>query len=502
MKIFPVSQVVLIDSYTIEHEPVKSIDLMERASIAFYKRFVELYPHGDVTVLVGPGNNGGDALALSRMLWQDGRHVDVWIIVPEEKLSVDAQENLKRLKAIKECVTYIESETQFESISTENIIIDGLFGSGLNRPLTGMSKALVKYINSTNARVVSIDIPSGLYGENNTANDFDAIMMADYTISFQFPKLAFMFAEHEHFVGEWFVEHIGLHPDIIHSLATPYCYTDRQSAQLLLQERSLFAHKGHCGHALLIAGSYGKMGAAILAAQGCLRSGAGLLTAHVPRLGYSIIQTAVPEAMASIDRSDILVSEFPDLPAYSAIGVGPGIGTKPNTHTALKELLVSLNGKPLVLDADALNILACDETLWESLPPNAILTPHPGEFDRLAGPSQTGFERLQKAIQFAQDMQVVLVLKGAYTAVISADGQCYFNSTGNAGMATAGSGDVLTGVLLSLLAQGYEPLDAARLGCYLHGLSADLLLEGQSQEGIVATDIISKLGAAFHHLRR
>ena len=502
MKIFPVCRMAEIDQYTIENEPIESIDLMERASAVFYQRFISLFPHGDVSVLVGPGNNGGDALSVARMLLNDERVVHVRLIAPEEKLSVDGKINLMRLKKMRANFIVLEREEQFECMNESHIIIDGLFGSGLNRPLSGMAEALVKYINRLNSVVVAIDIPSGLFGEDNSSNDLEAIVKADYTISFQFPKPAFFMAENEAYAGEWFVEDIGLHPQKIEETATSFYYTSRNEAKGLLKQRSVFAHKGDFGHALLMAGNYGMMGAAVLAARSCLKSGVGLLTAHVPRLGYSVIQTAVPEAMASIDRSDILISEFPDLKPYSAIGIGSGIGRKPNTQLALKALLGSLSGKPVVLDADALNILASDKNLMELVPAKAILTPHPGEFDRLAGTSHNSFDRLQKAVRFARDMHVTLVLKGAYTAVISSGGDCYFNSTGNAGMATAGSGDVLTGMLLSLSAQGYEPLNAARLGVYLHGAAADLLLSRQAEEGIIASEIISKIGAAFHHLRR
>ncbi len=502
MKIFPVQQIAKIDQFTIQHEPIDSIDLMERASSAFYKRFSLLYPHGEVCVLVGPGNNGGDALAVARMLINEGRKVNVMMIVPEDKLSSDGQVNYQRLLKCNCTGHVLTSEAQFNLLESHKVIIDGLFGSGLNRPLSGLAQKLVVYVNSVDVDVVSIDIPSGLFGEDNRSNDLDSIVMADYTISFQFPKLAFLQAENELYVGEWLVEDIGLHPWIIDQTESEYTFIKEKDIKDILKDRSKFSHKGHFGHALLMAGSYGKMGAAILASRACLKTGVGLLITHVPRMGYSIIQTAVPEAMANIDRSDILVSEFPDLDTFSAIGIGPGIDTKPNTQSVVKELLCSVEGKPLVLDADAINILAMDEDVLKCLPEQTILTPHPGEFDRLVGDSNSSYERLQKAQQFARDAKVIIVLKGAYTAVIDSSGKCSFNSTGNAGMASAGSGDVLTGMILSLLSQGYQPYEAACLGVYLHGLSADLLLNESSEESIVAGDIISNIGAAFKHLRR
>ncbi|TRX71979.1 NAD(P)H-hydrate dehydratase [Carboxylicivirga sp. M1479] len=502
MKIFPVSQISSIDQYTIEHEPIDSIDLMERASQGFYDCFIDLYPHGDVSILVGPGNNGGDALAVARMLYLSGRNVIAYVMSNEDKLSRDAQINLVRLRESGCSIIMPNSTKDFMSVEEKCVIIDGLFGSGLNRPIEGFYKEVIQYVNSIDVPVVSIDLPSGLFGEDNRANDLSAIVMADHTISFQFPKLAFLLAENEHFVGAWQVVDIGLHPAIIHETKSDYCFSERLLLKRLLKSRSTFTHKGDCGHALLLAGSVGKMGAAILSSKACLKSGVGLLTTHVPRMGYNVIQITTPESMVSIDRSEILISEFPDLHNFSAIGIGPGIGTKPNTQSALRDLLESLNGKPIVLDADALNILALDESLWSLLPNNAVLTPHPGEFDRLAGSSLSSYERLRKAKRLAVDLGVTIVLKGAFTAVIDNNGHCYFNPTGNSGMATAGSGDVLTGIILAFLTQGYSAIEAARLAVYLHGSSADIALQESSEEAIVASEIVENLGAAFQQIRR
>ncbi len=505
MKIFPVSKITEIDQYTIENEPIKSIDLMERAAIEFTGAFDDCLDYDQFDVLVGPGNNGGDALAFARILLQGDfdNEVVVWIMCKEEDMSSDSVTNLNRLRLVSNSdIRFITKAEQIMPISENSVIIDGLFGSGLNRPLRGLASDIVKYVNKIPNRVVSIDIPSGLMGEDNRSNDLDSIIKADRTVSFQFNKLAFLFSENEKYTGRISVKNIGLHPHAIEKTFTPYELTEKEDIKKLLKTHGVFSHKGHNGHALLMAGNYGKMGTAILASRSCLKSGVGLLTSHVPRIGYPIIQMAVPEAMASIDQSDMLLSEFPDLSIYSAVGIGPGIGIKPNTQSMLKELLGSLNGRPIVMDADALNILAGDKSLWKLVPENAILTPHPGEFDRLVGTSCNSYDRLQKAIKLAKELQVTLVLKGAYTAVISPGGICYFNSTGNAGMATAGSGDVLTGILVALLAQKYEPLNAARLGVYVHGLAADLLLAEQAEEGIIASDIISKIGVAFKHLRR
>ncbi len=500
IKIFPVKQVSIIDKYTIEHEPVLSLNLMERAAGQLHRWIRNSFPERKVKVFTGPGNNGGDSLALARMLLADKRDVVIYLVNPSGKFSPDTRTNLdKLLKVISENkVIYLSDEnTVFPNLDHDDLVIDGLFGSGLNRPLEGLPLRVVRHINQSDATVVSIDIPSGLFGEDNSTNNHESVINADYTLTFQFPKLSFMLADYGGHAGHWEVLDIGLHPRIIEELDTPYHYITTEDITKKLKTRKRFSHKGDYGHALLMAGSYGKMGAAILASQGCMKAGAGLLTVHVPHYGYHIIQTSVPEAMVSIDRSDILITEFPDLTAFNAIGIGPGIGKKPNTVTALKDLLNSVGDRKLVLDADALNIISENKELLEMLPENSILTPHPKEFDRLAGSSSTHFERLQKAIEFAEEHKVIVVLKGAYTATILPDGRCIFNSTGNPGMATAGSGDTLTGIILGLLAQRYAPEDAAVIGVFIHGLAGDMAAGEDSEYGVTASAIIENLGRSF-----
>lgn len=500
MKIFPVKKIAEIDRYTIENEPVASIDLMERAALAFVDKFLEINCNKlrYVDVFVGPGNNGGDALAIARLLVSMAEKVRVWVIVTADKLSADSKINLRRLKDCKNIVVkHVYSVDDIEVSAPDSLIIDGLFGSGLNRPLEGWPKEVVQYLNALPNKTFAIDISSGLMGEDNSGNDLSAVVKADYTITFQMPKLAFLLSGNEDFVGSWHLVDIGLHKGFINSTETKFYYSQQQDFKTILKKRKPFAHKGHFGHALLLAGSYGKMGAAVLASKACLKSGVGLLITHVPRLGYGIIQTAVPEAMASIDRSDILISEHPSFDNFSAVGVGPGIGTKQNTTIALLELLQAVGSKPVVLDADAINILSQNERCMNVLPQNSVLTPHPGELDRLLGASDNSYKRLQKAIAFAKEKKVVVVLKGAYTAVIDVDGSCYFNSSGNAGMATAGSGDVLTGIILSFLAQGYKAIEAARMSVYIHGLAADIFVRKGSMESLTAGDIVDNLNLAF-----
>ena len=385
-------------------------------------------------------------------------------------------------------------------LTDRDVVIDGLFGSGLNRPLTGGFAAMVKYINQSDATIVSIDIPSGLFGENNQTNDLDSIVRASLTLTFGFPKLAFFFPENAQYVGEWKVLDIGIHPDIVDNTSTPYMMVTEDDISEVFQPRDKFSHKGTFGHALLIAGSKGKMGAALLAARSCLRSGTGLLTVHIPQRGEVIMQAAFPEAMISFDPHADYFTTVPEISIYSAIGVGPGLGQHLESAAALERLLQTTD-KPVVLDADALNLIASNKDLLNRIPPRSILTPHPKEFDRIAGESNSMFERLKKAQSFAIEHKLCVVLKGTYTATCTASGNVYFNSCGNPGMATAGSGDVLTGIILGLLAQGAEPETAAVSGVFLHGTAGDLAAVYRSEESMIAGDITDMLGKAFKQIK-
>ncbi len=500
IKIFHVKQVSQIDKYTIENEPILSLDLMERAAGQLFNWIKSNFPERRIRVFTGPGNNGGDSLALARMLVDDGRDVVVFLVNPSGRFSENTKINLEKLLDIvpeNKVIDLSDENAVFPELCADDLVVDGMFGSGLNRPLEGLPLKVVRHINKSGATVISIDIPSGLFGEDNSTNIHDSVINADYTLTFQFPKLSFLIADFGEHAGQWEILDIGLHPKAIEEFKTDWYYVTSQDIAKLLKTRKRFSHKGNYGHALLMAGSYGKMGAAVLASRGCMKSGAGLLTVHVPHYGYQIIQTTVPEAMVNIDRSDILITEFPDLNNFNAVGIGPGIGKKPNTVTALKELLASLGDRTIVLDADALNIISEHREMTEMLPENSILTPHPKEFDRLAGESKTHFERLEKAVAFAKEHKVVVVLKGAYTVTVLPDGRCLFNPTGNPGMATAGSGDTLTCIILGLLAQDYAPADAAVTGVFIHGLAGDIAAGEESEAGLTASDIIDRLGKAF-----
>ena len=497
MKIFPVKAVAEIDAYTIENEPILSINLMERAARKLFDIIKERYGGRWFLVLAGPGNNGGDALSLSRMLTLNGFSVHT-VMLKSEGLSDDAQTNRDRLRHLQQGVVYeLDKGDALPDIDDSCVVIDGLFGSGLNRPLEGKVLELVQTVNSWKAEVVAIDIPSGLMGECNAGNKPDGVIKATHTYTFQFPKLSFMFPESEAYVGNWEIVPIGLHPDKIKAIPSSWFLTEANKVKGLIKPRSRFMHKGHFGHVLLIAGSYGKMGAAVLAARACMRTGAGLLSVHVPHKTCHVLHCSVPEAMVNIDRSDLMFTEFPDLSPFKAVGVGPAIGCRSNSVQGLTDLLDQIGPRRLVLDADALNILSTNPALLDKLPENAVLTPHPGELKRLVGPWSGDFERLQKVMNFCRKYKVVVVLKGAFTTVVSADGECHFNTTGNAGMATAGSGDVLTGVILSLLGQGLEPLDAAVAGVYIHGASGDLASDAEGEAALIASDIVNYLGKAI-----
>ncbi|MBW6501260.1 MAG: NAD(P)H-hydrate dehydratase, partial [Bacteroidales bacterium] len=350
------------------------------------------------------------------------------------------------------------------------------------------------------ATVISVDIPSGLFGEDNSKNIMDNIIEADYTLSFQFPKLSFLFAENQIYTGDWHVLPIGLSPEAIEKTGSPYRLTGRGDVLPLLKERKKHDHKGVFGHGLLIAGSRGRMGAAVLGAKAALRAGIGLVTCQVPSCGCSVLQIAVPEAMVIPDISNEIISEIIGITQYDAVGLGPGLGTGKATQAAVHKLLQDCE-VPLVIDADGLNILGMNEEWLKILPGQTILTPHPKEFERLAGTTDNSYRRLLRQIELSQEYQCIVVLKGAFTSIALPDGRVFFNSTGNPGMATAGSGDLLTGILLSLLAQGYTPEKTAVAGIFLHGMAGDLAAVEQGYESLIASDIIDHLGYAFRNMR-
>lgn len=501
-KMFTSNQIKEIDQYTISNEPIKSIDLMERAADKIFQWIINRYePACNIKIFVGPGNNGGDGLAVARMLAQNEYSVEVFWVKFTDKCSEDWEINFKRLKDQKLAKIEVISESDKKPvINKDDLVIDAVFGSGLSRPLKGLPAEIVDHINASAGQTIAVDIPSGLFSEDNSGNNTEHIIKATYTLSLQFPKLAFFFACNENFVGAWDVLPIGLHEEKIKSTGTIYYYLTKNFVAGKLRERSKFSHKGTYGHSLLISGHHGRMGAAVLAARACLRTGTGLVTAHIPRKACDILQISVPEVMLSMDRSEDLFSVVPDLENFSALGIGPAIGLEKDTREAFRILLENIK-IPMVIDADGINILGEHKEWLDFLPENTILTPHPKEFERIAGPTENGYERMQLLKEFAQKFKIFVVLKGAYTTVATPEGSCYFNTTGNPGMATAGSGDVLTGIILSLLGQGYNPGDAAITGVYVHGLAGDFAAEKMGEESLIANDIIDYLAGAFGRLK-
>ena len=499
MKIYRCDQIKHIDEYTIASEPVPSIDLMERAASKLFEWYTGKFERSRrIMIFAGPGNNGGDGLALARMLEQNRYETGVFFVHFSENTTADWQINRKRLERETGVpFTVIKESDEFPLVNHDDVIVDAIFGSGITRPPQGLASDIIGLINDSPATIVSIDIPSGLFGEVNEHIRTHNVITADYTLSFQFPKLAFMFPEIAKYAGEWSVLPVGLD---FSTMDTPYALLERKIIARLLKNRSKFDHKGNFGHGLLIGGSYGKMGAVVLGAKAALRTGAGLITCHIPSSGNVIMQTAVPEAMIINDHSGNIVSQIGDISGFDAIGVGPGMGTDVLTCATLSEFLKNYT-KPLVVDADALNILSLNKEWINLIPAGTILTPHPKEFERLAGKTADSFARLQKQIEFSANHNCIVVLKGAHTSVSEPDGRVWFNSTGNPGMATAGSGDVLTGMILSLLAQGYDPADAAITGVWLHGLAGDIAAGRSGYEAMIASDIISEIGPAFKRLR-
>lgn len=501
MKIFPTLSIKALDAYTIEHEPIASIDLMERAAQALAAAIAERWTADTpLTIFAGPGNNGGDALAVARLLAARGYKMEVYLFNTKGTLSPDCEANKKRLEGVPG-IDFHEVTSQFVPplLTAEHVVVDGLFGSGLNKALSGGFAAVVKYINASPATVVAIDIPSGLMGEDNTYNVLSNIIRADLTLSLQLPKLAFLFAENEPFVGEWQLLDIGLSEEAIEETATDFHLLEPEDMPRLLKPRGRFAHKGNFGRALLIAGSQGMAGASVLASRACLRSGVGLLTVHVPYCNNTIVQTAVPEAMTELDISDTCFASSTDTDDYQAVAIGPGLGKSAETEAALLEQIDSCQ-TPMVVDADALNLLGEHRSYIGKLPKGSILTPHPKELERLVGKCQNSYERLVKACELAKTAGVHIILKGAYSVVVTPAGKCYFNPTGNPGMATGGSGDVLAGVVLALLAQGYDAETSACLATYVHGLAGDIACKKQGMIGMTAGDIVACLPLAWRML--
>tara|TARA_S200000501_G_scaffold5420_1_gene4716 strand:- start:143 stop:1636 length:1494 start_codon:yes stop_codon:yes gene_type:complete len=496
MKILNKFQIQKVDRQTITKEGISSFQLMERSATACRDWIIDKYDNNErFLLLCGTGNNGGDGLALYRLLIEKNYLCTVYEFPLGDNPSKDYSENKRKIKRsdIKKLTTKALSH-----IATQEIIIDALLGTGLNRPVKGKLKKVIQSLNALPNTIISLDTPSGLFSEFNSDIKDDEILQADFTLSFQLPKLAFLLPERGEKTGQFHLIDIGLLHESIEKIKTPYHYLTSKKAISLYQSPKKFDHKGDNGHHLLVAGSKGKMGASILAAKGSLRSGVGKLSILTPKSGIQILQTSLPESMIELNNGDNCLSGYYDL-SYDTISLGPGIGTSNETTQFIFSLL-SKTESQMVIDADAINILATHPKWIKKLPQNTIITPHPKEFERLVGSWKNDQEKMERLSQFSQKNQLICVLKGAHTAIAFPNGTFWFNSTGNPGMAKAGSGDVLTGIIGGLLAKGYPPKVAALLGVYAHGRSGDLQLQSHSSPFLIASDLISGLNKVWKEM--
>lgn len=503
MKIFNSEKLKEIDKATCQAQEIDSVELMERAASAVtYEIISRFLPSKRIVIIAGPGNNGGDALAVARMLIEQGyRNVEVFLFNVTGRLSHDCDQQRKKLITI-DGVDFTEITHQFNPpyLSKDDVVVDGLFGSGLNTPLQGGFVAVARMINESGAYVISIDIPSGLFGEWNDQVVRRDVVHASLTLTFQTPRLSFFFEDNEMCVGEWKTLDIDLDEQVMRAIPADYTLVDSRNVRPLLRKRRVFSGKRDYGSVMLMAGSLGMMGAAVMASRSALRCGAGLATVHSARCGMQILQTAAPEVMFEPDADERFISDMSLHHDHQVVVAGPGIGTHDSTINALEYLLKNVKC-PLVLDADALNCMARRPEMLQLLPPQTVLTPHEGEFDRLFGEHTSGEARLRKAVEVAQYYNIIIVLKGHYTATVRPTGRVYFNSSGNPGMATAGAGDVLAGVIGAFVAQGYRPDLAATIGVYVHGVAGDIAAQELGEFGMIASDITDRLGRAIRQIQ-
>lgn len=499
ISILSAEQIRKADEYTIATEPVAGIDLMERAAKAFTAAFIKKFPAAHpVFIFCGYGNNGGDGFAIGRMLLQHHYNVQVFLLADKRNYSADLLVNKSRFtETHREALHLVETADQFPNIPSNAVIVDALFGSGLNKPLTALPFLLIQLLNSQEVIRVAVDIPSGLFADIPSTGP---VFKADHTITFQQPKLAFLFPENNDAVGELQVVDIGLKTPLADDESPGNFIPEINDIRSRIHHRNKFDHKGTYGHAFVHAGNEGKMGAAILCATACARTGAGLTTVHVPK-GQSLpLNTSIPEVMTqeyAFNKED----RFPSLSKYTALAIGPGMGTDENAKKILLHLLKE-SRVPAVVDADALTILSQEKKGLKLLPEHSVITPHPKEFERLFGKTANWLKRHQLQTTSSLKHRIYIVLKGAYTCISTPEGKSFFNPTGNPGMAKGGSGDVLTGMIGSLLAQRYSPEDACLVGVYLHGLAADIGVHKQSEYSLLASDIIGNIGNAFNEAQR
>lgn len=498
MKILSVEQIQEVDEKTIRYDGISSLDLMKRASVAFYDWFTSRYMDKSTSILIfsGVGNNGGDGLMIARLLHKSGYNVKVNVVEYSTKYSENCAHHLRKAKAESVSLTRFLEGDSLPDLSNYDIIIDAIFGTGLKREIGGIAKEIINTINKSGKTVISVDVPSGLFLDKKT----EIAVHATETVTFQIPKLALFLPENEIYTGNVNVIPIGLNNKAIAEAESTIFYTEKENIRILIRPLSKFTHKGIQGHALIIGGSKGKTGAVYLASKAALKSGCGLVTAYTPKCSLPILQTNLPELMVIEDENNNYITDIKFDLKPNAIGIGVGMGQNEKTQDALYHLLLS-NKIPLVIDADGLNILSLHNEWLQHIRPKTILTPHPKELERLIGQWTSDFDKIEKARLFAKKYDLIIVIKGAFSMIIDSENM-YVNSTGTPALATAGSGDVLTGIITSLLAQGYEPMNAARIAVYIHGSTSNLTNETIHPLSFIASDIIDNISCAYFDLEK
>ncbi|MGS0747164.1 NAD(P)H-hydrate dehydratase [Halpernia sp. GG3] len=497
MKLFTKKQIEAAEKYTCLEQSISKVDLMERAGEQISQSITSDFKESEnIFIFCGNGNNGGDGFVAARLLHHRFFKVKVFIDFKNEKYSEAAQYNLSKIRKIEDLEIFDFSDIKNFKIEKSDLIIDAIFGIGLNRKLSDESAEIIGILNKIDAVKISVDIPSGLLADEMTPIDFP-VFRADNTYSFQFWKTAFLYPETGNCCGEIKILNIGISEQWIEQEYVDRFISDDILVKSIYKKREDFSNKGTFGNSVLIAGSYGKIGAAVLATKASLRSGSGLTFTIAPGCGYAILQSLAPEAMF-IKGGENHITTI-DLPKNAVCGIGPGIGTDKETSEIVLKFL-KIQKKPLVIDADALNIISQNRSTLNSIPENSILTPHPKEFARLFGESENSYEQAKLARKMAATLKIIIILKGHHTKVFTPDQKVFFNNTGNSGMAKGGSGDVLTGILTALLSENYDPVKAAIFGVWLHGKSGDISALQNSKESMSPTDLINNLGKVFNSL--
>ncbi|WP_317167327.1 NAD(P)H-hydrate dehydratase [Blattabacterium cuenoti] len=500
------NQIKQAEKYCIDQKQISSLELMDRAAENCFKWIIKHYQIKNKSFIIfsGNGNNGGDGLSLARFLYTYGVQVSVYILNISNHFSDEFLIQKNRIIKNNINLHHLYEGEKIPNFDKKNYIIDAIFGIGLNREIGNFWKNFIDILNKKKfSLVISIDIPSGMFIETNNNHKSKKIIKATHTLTFYTPKIPFFLPDYEEYVGKWWVINLGVHKDYFQKIYTKNYFVDCEYIRSIKKRRKKFSHKGNYGHGLIIGGSYGMIGSMVLAGKACLRSGIGKLTIYTPHCGYSILQNGIPEAIIKTDKKKFFISKIDDLPKITSVGIGMGLGMHPKTQYALESFLLKISKRKktnLILDADAINIIANKLDMLRILPKNTILTPHPKELFRLFGTWKNDYEKLNLLKEMSNKYHIFFVLKGFYSIISTPSGELYFNSTGNPGMSTAGSGDVLSGMIVSFLSQGYSEKDACIFSVYLHGLSGDIAKNELCEESIISSDIVDCIAKSFQKI--